>query len=327
MWIVSFSSLIRMGNSWGPFPASGIARWANQWSWKNELVNRSSPTASPDFQFSVWLKYRPSFLLSISYCRFQVSQSLFLPSLLRELLNTLVSLWQLLMYFIFPSIIPEKQSILLFLGIALLYLSVPWLIFSEWEADGGWLISTIIMTFFAAHNFRFLAELFLPPSASDESYDSRWRIRTTAFSALTSSEYPLFGWWVFRVLLLSRPFLMKRMGRSSVYVVSYFYWWAKDGCIDHYPKYLKNFMSEDKVHLRHPALFTVFSVALESEKQMSYIPSLWSFYLFLETEAGKHKGKYPPFVQPSHQHQCASKCLSVKFIFAYLAPNTGLHIQ
>lgn len=51
-------------------------------------------------------------------------------------------------------------------------------------------------------------------------------------------------------------------------------------------------MSQDKIHFRHLALFIVFSVALKSEKQMSYIPSLWSFYSFLKTEAGKHKGKY-----------------------------------
>lgn len=58
-------------------------------------------------------------------------------------------------------------------------------------------------------------------------------------------------------------------------VVSYFCWLAKDCCTVHCPKHLKDFMSEDTVYFfRHLPLFVVFSMALESDKQMSYITSL-----------------------------------------------------
>lgn len=81
-------------------------------------------------------------------------------------------------------------------------------------------------------------------------------------------------------------------------------------------------MSGLTVYLRHLLLFSVFSVALESEKPISYISSLWSCDWFLKTEAGKHKGKYLTICL-----QCASKLLLVKFVFACPAPNTEPHVR
>lgn len=134
--------------------------------------------------------------------------------------------------------------------------------------------------------------MFLTTSASDESYDFRWWISITVFSVLTRSKYLLFrSDDCIEVMLLSSPFPVRRMGRSSVlWSLISIDWQIFVVLMINYPKYLKAIQRLHewrlKVHLRHLPLCTVFSVALESEKQMSYISSLWSFTDFLRQRLG-----------------------------------------
>lgn len=222
-----------------PSPVSDIISWASTWSWKNALVNWNSPVESLGFQFSGWLKYRPPSLFCINYCWFGVSQNLYLPSLLSRSLNQsglLVISPHPLHLSCYRS---RKQPLLHFLGIALL-LVICTLAYLFWvRSRGRWLISTIIMSLLAAHNFRFLAWMFLTTSALDESRDLRRWIRITAFSALTGSEHPPLGPMSVWKLRCWETLPSEENGGQFCFHDVLSRLLPKDYCTGHYPKYSK----------------------------------------------------------------------------------------